>query len=79
MKKFLVKVKAVFVKIFQVISEGFVFITGKLESGASFIWKQIVRLYVFIKGVYFSDKFRVVRLALYYVLLVFVFVAFLLF
>jgi len=43
MKKFLVNVKAVFVKIFQVISEGFVFITGKLESGASFIWKQIVR------------------------------------
>ena len=74
MKKFLVKVKEFFVKVFESISDGLGFVVSKIEYGAEFIWKNIVKLFVIIKGVYFSEKFKVVRVVLYYVLLIFIFV-----
>ncbi len=73
MKNFLVKVKEFFVNIFNIIREGLGFIIDKIEYVFAFIWKHIVNFFVFIKRVYFSEKFRVVRVALYYVLLIFIF------
>ena len=61
MKNFLVKVKEFFVNIFNIIREGLGFIIDKIEYVFAFIWKHIVNFFVFIKRVYFSEKFRVVR------------------
>ena len=69
MKNFIVKVKEFFIKIFTIIVDSVKFVVGKIEFGFEFIYKSVLKLGMYLKDIYCSDKFRVVRLSLYKVII----------
>ena len=69
MKNFIVKIKEFFIKVFTIIVDSVKYVIGKIEFGFEFIYKSIVKFGILLKDIYFSDKFKVVRLILYKVII----------